>query len=179
MYTFVLGVWYYRVIRFWGREKCIILIPTTSHFYILLSFSLLFSPFLCPLFPSLSLSFSPYFWLHLIPLNLSPHPCVAFFFSNPRSLLLEQQYVYTRLPWQPEEATWAGGWTKDPETLIHRESERARDGEWEGEREREREGKSDFIFRRGVWCVWKMRRWRRMERRRGGGGMDSVGEVSS
>ena len=79
------------------------------------------------------------FWLHLIPLNLSPHPCVTFFFSNPRSLLLEQQYVYTRLPWQPEEATWAGGWTKDPETLIHRESERARDGEWEGERERERE----------------------------------------
>lgn len=43
--------------------------------------------------------------------------------------------------------------------------------------EREKEKKSDFIFRRGVCCVWKMRRWRSRQRR--GGRMDSVGEVSS
>lgn len=46
-------------------------------------------------------------------------------------------------------------------------------------RERKREGKSNFIFffRRGVWCVRKMRRWGGW--RWGWGRVDSVGEMSS
>lgn len=148
--------------------------------------SFLYPFVLFPPFFSLSLSFISFTFSLFLPLFLTPsHPTQplsaslrSFFFFQPSISTPGATVCIHRLPWQPEEATWAGGWTKDPETLIHRESERARDGEWEGEREREREGKSDFIFRRGVWCVWKMRRWRRMERRRGGG-MDSVGEVSS
>ncbi len=67
------------------------------------------------------------------------------------------------------------GWMNKRPRDPHPERERER----ESEREGKREGKSDFIFRRGVWCERKMRRWRRTRRRRRGGGMDSVGEVSS
>lgn len=52
------------------------------------------------------------------------------------------------------------------------------------EKKREKENQISFLGEGFGWCVcvcmcvWKMRRWMSGERRRGGG-MDSVGEVSS
>lgn len=91
-------------------------------------------------------------WLHLIPL-ISPHPI-----RSPISISLPEQQcalvcTYTRLLWQRREATEASGWTKDLETLIHRNGER------EEERWKIKFYMYIYIFRRGSG-VWSRMWWR-------------------
>lgn len=110
---------------------CILLSSLTFFSHIRLSPVLIFFPYLYHFFNPFSFRLP---WHHLsLPLPLTHLSASHSLFHLNFFPLLEQLYVYTRLPWQPEEATWAGGWTKDPETLIHREREREK--EWEGKKE--------------------------------------------